>query len=129
MPGLFPASRLLESKNSKSGSESNRPPDMSVSRMNGGELAEYTGSFVVCMTSSGSAELRGRLQTILQTAYASTPATGTVISMYMLPAGMTGPVDAVREQSLVCINLNSSAHLFKEMVVVVGLKLGFFWKS
>jgi hypothetical protein len=49
-PGLFAASTgKLESKNSKSGSESNRP-DISESRMNGGELAEYTASAEVCMT-------------------------------------------------------------------------------
>ena len=48
-PGLFAASKLVESKNSKSGSESSRP-DMSESRMKGGELAEYTASAEVCMT-------------------------------------------------------------------------------
>jgi len=49
-PGLFAASTgKLESKNSKSGSESNRP-DISESRMNGGELAEYTAPAEVCMT-------------------------------------------------------------------------------
>ncbi len=49
--GLFAAStgKLVESKNSKSGSESRRP-NISESRMNGGELAEYTASAEVCMT-------------------------------------------------------------------------------
>jgi hypothetical protein len=44
MPGLFAASiERLASRNSKAGSESNLP-DMSESKMNGGELAEF------CMT-------------------------------------------------------------------------------
>ena len=48
-PGLLAASGGWELKKSRSVSESNRP-DISVSKTNGGEFKEYTGSALICMT-------------------------------------------------------------------------------